>query len=134
MVITDTVCSASTTGTFTTYTDNTALTLATGSRACFKATDAASNVRYLASGSNGDATPPTVTVSPSSDDSTAKREITVTASSTDSDVVASSWKYKVIAHDDTCDAAEMGSGTFSGRSKKLNNDATDNNVKVCFLC
>ena len=130
VVITDTNCSSTTTG-LATY-GGTALTLATGSRACFKATDQAGNTRYVASGSNGDTTPPTVTVSPDIDDSAVKREITVTASSTDSDVVTSTWVYKVIAHDDTCNAAEMGSGTFSGRSKKLNNDATDNNVKVCF--
>ena len=133
VVITDTNCSSTTTG-LATYVGSTALTLATGSRACFKATDQAGNTRYVASGSNGDTTPPTITVTPASDDATAKREITVSASSTDSDVVASSWKYKVIAHDDTCDAAEMTASTvFSGTYIKLNNDATDNNVKVCFF-
>ena len=133
VVITDTVCSSTTTG-LATYVGSTALTLAAGSRACFKATDEAGNTRYVASGSNGDTTPPTITVTPASDDATAKREITVSASSTDSDVVASSWKYKVIAHDDTCDAAEMTASTvFSGTYIKLNNDATDNNVKVCFF-
>ena len=138
-IISDNTCDSSVSG-FTSYVAGTALSLTAGSRACFMASDFLSNTRYVASGSGvdtnvlndqGDTTLPTITVTPSVADSTPKREIRVFASSSSPDVDGNSWQHKIISSSDTCNAAEMNSGTSSGRSVTLNSESY-NNHKVCF--
>ena len=139
-IIADNVCSSSTSAAFQSYTAGTDVTLAAATRACFRATDSATNVRYTASGVgvdltvntlDVDTTAPTITVTPAAADSSAKREIAVFASSSDSDVDSSSWKRKVVSASTVCDEAEMNSGTASGRSITFNSESY-NNRKVCF--
>ena len=125
-------CSSSTPGSFSNYNSGDTLTLVDGETACFKATDTAGNTSYEASSSGLDITPPTIIVTPSSDDSTAKTAITVSASSTDPDLGATpAWIHKVISDSDTCDSTQMTSDSSSGNSISLNTEA-HNNHKVCF--
>ena len=139
-IIADNVCSSSTSAAFQSYTAGTDVTLVAATRACFRATDSATNVRYTASGVgvdltvntlDVDTTAPTITVTPAAADSSAKREIAVFASSSDSDVDSSSWKRKVVSASTVCNEAEMNSGTVSGRSITLNSESY-NDRKVCF--
>ena len=139
-IITDNVCSSSTSAAFQSYTAGTDVTLVAATRACFRATDSATNVRYTASGVgvdltvntlDVDTTAPTITVTPAAADSSAKRSIAVFASSSDSDVDSSSWRRKVVSSSTACDEAEMNSGTVSGRSITLNSESY-NDRKVCF--
>ena len=137
-IITDNVCSSATSGSFAAYTAGVELTLPVGSRACFRATDSVSNVRYVASGVGVDTTTPvldttapTISPNPSAADSTPKRQIRVFASSSSSDVDSSSWQHKVVSSSTGCNAVEMASGTSPGGSITLNSEA-DNNRKVCF--
>ena len=130
-ILTSGNCDSSTT-TFTDYSSGNSLTLAEGETACFKATDTAGNTAYAASTVGTDITPPTIIVTPASDDSTAKTAITVSASSTDPDLGATpAWIHKVISDSDTCDSTQMTSGTSSGQSVTLNSE-DHNNHRVCF--
>ena len=124
-------CDANTAGSFITYTANALLPLTPGQKACFKATDNAGNTAYAVSAVSADTTAPVITVSPSSDDETAKQTITVSASSTDTDLDPNSWAYKLIASDVTCDAQIMASSTGAGNRVVLNQEAF-NHHKVCF--
>ena len=136
-IISDNVCGPATTGSFTFYTPGTKLTLPVGSRACFQATDSVNNIGYAASGLGvdtsvlADSTSPTVTVSPSTADSSPKRQISVTASSSDGDVDAGSWKHKIILASTACNAAAVASSTTAGASATLNSES-QNGHKVCF--
>ena len=102
-------------------------------RVCFSVSDTNNNPGYGRSGliTGIDTTPPTITVTPSSDDSTAKQEITVSATVSDSGSGIKDTKYKLIGGDDTCDETEMNSGTTSGSSLTLSSES-DNGKKVCF--
>ena len=136
-IISDNVCGPATSGSFTFYTPGTKLTLAVGSRACFRATDSVNNIGYAASGVGtdttvlADSTPPTISVNPSAADSSPKRQISVTASSSDGDVAAGSWKHRVITASTACNAAAVASSTTAGASTTLNSES-HNNHKVCF--
>ena len=140
-VIADNVCSSSTSATFQSYTASTTLTLMAATRVCFRATDSVNNVRYVSSTPGADlvdtsvvtldTTAPVITVTPAAAHSTPKRQIRVFASSSSSDADADSWQHKIISSSDTCNAAEMNSGTSSGRSVTLNSESY-NNHKVCF--
>ena len=140
-VIADNACSSSTSATFQSYTAGTTLTLVAATRACFRATDSVNNVRYVSSAPGADlvdtsvvtldTTAPVITVTPAAADSAPKRQIRVFASSSSSDADAGSWQRKIISSSDICNAAEMNSGTSSGRSVTLNSESY-NNRKVCF--
>ena len=125
-------CDSSSTATFTDYTGGDDVSLAEGETACFKASDGAGNSHYAASTTGTDITPPTIDVTPAGDNSAPKQEITLTASTLASDLPATpAWLYKLIAHDATCNEAQMTSGTTTGNSFTLNLE-THNNHKVCF--
>ena len=136
-IISSNTCGPATTGSFTFYTPGTELTLPVGSRACFRATDSVNNIGYAASGVGvdttvlADSTPPTITVNPSAADSSPKRQISVTASSSDGDVDAGSWKHKIITASTACNAAAVASSTTAGASTTLNSES-QNGHKVCF--
>ena len=125
-------CDATTVGTFTIYTPGTAISLHLSESACFRAEDTAGNTAYATSTTAADTTAPTITVTPASDDSSPKTTITVSATSTATDLPAiPAWQHKVIDGSDTCNAAEMTSGTTTGSSVTLSSEA-DNDKKVCF--
>ena len=125
-------CNSSATGSFTDYNPGDTLTLAESQTVCFKATDTAGNEAYSLSTVGLDLIAPTITVTPSSDDSSPKTAITVSASSTDTNLGSNpAWTYKLIAHDADCNTAQMISGSSSGNSVTLNTEA-ENNHKVCF--
>ena len=104
-------------------------------KVCFSVSDTNANPGYGVSGliSGLDTTPPTITVTPSSDDSSSKTEITVSATATDegSGLKSGSLIYKVIDGADSCDSTEMATATTSGSGIDLNTEA-QNNHKVCF--
>ena len=102
-------------------------------KVCFSVSDTNSNPGYAASGviTGIDRTAPTITVTPSSDDSSPKTAITVSALSDDTDVDSSSWRHKVIVHNADCNATQMTGGSSSGNSVTLNSES-DNGKKVCF--
>ena len=76
-------------------------------------------------------TPPTVTTDQNSDDATAKREIIITGSSTDTDVDVNTWQHKNIGRSATCDQAVFAVFYSTGASFTLDNEAHNGN-KVCF--
>ena len=130
-------CTAAPLTTFQDYTTGTPIPLPQGTKACFKATDAAANVLVVASAVAAlqiqpDITPPTITVTPSGDDATAKQTITVSAESPDTDLDSHSWAYKLIASDATCDLMTMTDGTTTSGSSTTLNQESHNNHKVCF--
>ena len=122
-------CDSSGSPNFSDYTAGTKFRLAVGFRACFHAKDAAGNSAYAVS--TAGLAPPTVSVNPSSDDSTRKRTITVSASSSSSGLIASSWRHKNIAGSATCNAAALSSLYSNGAQMTLDNEAYNGN-KVCF--
>ena len=83
------------------------LTLPIGQKICYEASDVGNNKAYAESEPGVDTIAPTITVNPSSAHSAPKREITVTASSSDSDLDSTSWRYKNISGSATCNAAAM---------------------------
>ena len=136
-IISDSTCDSTVSG-FISYVSGTVLTLTAGSRACFYASDFLGNDRYVASAPGvdtemvqSDTTPPTISVNPSSPDSSPKRSITVRASSSSSDVAAGSWKHKIIPASTACDADAVASATTAGRSAYLASES-NNHHKVCF--
>ena len=123
-------CDSTNTDSFSDYTANTDISLTpVGYSACFHAKDAAGNSAYALS--TAALAPPTVSVNPSSDDSTPKRSITVRASSSSPGIVVSSWRNKNIAGLAACDAAALASFFESGAQKTLDNEAYNGN-RVCF--
>ena len=131
-LLTSTICDSSLTSGFNTYTPGTTLTLTLGQKACFKATDTAGNTGYATSTTAADTTAPTITVTPANNDSSPKQTITISATSTATDLPAIPiWQHKVIDDSDTCNATAMASGTTTGSSVTLSAEA-DNDKKVCF--
>ena len=66
------------------------------------------------------------------DDATTKtREKTVTASDSANNA-GTTWKHKILADAETCDAAEMADGTRTGNTIRMSSESTYNNRKICF--
>ena len=99
-------------------------------KVCFRSTDGNNKRGYAASAViDTDTTAPTITVSPSGDDATAKQMIIVSASSTDTDLDSTSWLSKVITSDAACDETTMASGVST---EVVFDQESLNNHKVCF--
>ena len=103
-----------------------------GTKVCFSVTDTIGNTSYSASVviSGIDSTAPVITVhNPNTDPAQEK-----TVRATDTDTEATTWTYKQITGNETCNATQMSSDTqpYTEGEDITFNDESDNNTKVCF--
>ena len=108
-IISDNVCSSSTTGTFEAYTIGTTLTLPIGSRACFKVTDSAGRSAYAVSAAGKKAAKrKRSTTTQQSSPQQPQLEVSVltgdTLSATDNYAAGSTTMFYRIQTDDACDS------------------------------